>query len=892
MKFWIEISSSTGIKYGELHNVSDWSSDIALDKAGKFSFTMPASDPKVSIVLSKRVAICYTYFGGVQTEIGAGVIDEKITDIDPTGNPTGTLTISGSDLLRELSNAIVGDLAIGPSAPSATGPADIIALAPAGWSLDTVIGHDVTLKSIQYTFEGETVLDAFCKLAELTGEHFRVGAGRKLVWLQKDHAASGAVALYNVNPVAIETVSTRCAITSISTTEDSYDGYVGRVYAIGSGTGDGKTTLVGGTVPAAYTGYAAGTVAGKGAYLENTSLWGTYAIEKYTSFKDIDNAQTLLEAAYEYLVNNSAPVVTYNIEVVGLVMSVYPGQTIKTVVHQYIDGAHTVNIDADMIVLESSIGIDNSGIRTVSMSVSASTKKALDETTAIIAGMGTSRDYYTHTQPVGGSDVVGALPAGDITLTGMTGYLSGLTTVQLAMATIDTILSTAHTWAAEQKIISTTSPQLRVGYDNTTNYLDFLIDTSFVVIQPSGAINLLFRGTAEALAAIFETQTTTTNAIKSVMSIRLASSGSQTDGAGPAISFLIQDAGNASAAIGSLSCVMDNGDHGTGRMVGAVYVGGTFSRRWAMDQYGFIAGTGILSTTKPDAPLHAYIRDAVTNAVSTVMTVEHENSGTAAAGVGARIALKLKSSTTVRQLAAAIDTICTIAAHATRTYKMVFSVILSAVETARMVIADAVDIGDIAGGNYTRFESDGTLVSVGNATTTDDIFMPVVPKTTGVGKPTLATFTGNINRYTFAVNDIAEIDTSELIHRWKEGSSVEFHVHWATNGNNDATVRGVKWEIDYTWANTEGAGGTIVFAAATTVSAETSIPANQVGLTHKYTSVVTITPTGGKIGAGMCLSLKRIASVTNVAPANNPFCLMVGAHIEQDTLGSRTTTAK
>jgi hypothetical protein len=173
----------------------------------------------------------------------------------------------------------------------------------------------------------------------------------------------------------------------------------------------------------------------------------------------------------------------------------------------------------------------------------------------------------------------------------------------------------------------------------------------------------------------------------------------------------------------------------------------------------------------------------------------------------------------------------------------------------------------------------------------NDIYLDIQPKSTGAGKPTLSTFSGNIQKYTFAINDITELGTNELLHDWKEGTAIELHVHWASNGT-DASDRYVKWEIDYTWANTVSAGGTTAFAAATTVSAETTIPTStNVDKTHYYTSIATFTPTGGKIGAALLLSLKRIAA-SSTAPTNNPWCLMVGVHYQIDTIGSRSTSSK
>lgn len=200
--------------------------------------------------------------------------------------------------------------------------------------------------------------------------------------------------------------------------------------------------------------------------------------------------------------------------------------------------------------------------------------------------------------------------------------------------------------------------------------------------------------------------------------------------------------------------------------------------------------------------------------------------------------------------------------------------------------------GNVSGGNYSELEADGTYKANGAATTFNDLYVDISPRTTGVGKPSLSTFLGNIQKYIFAVNDITELGGIEFLHDWKEGSPIDIHVHWATGGLNNATVRGVKWEVDYTWANIQSAGGTIVFPVVTTVSVESSIAANEPALTHKYTSITSFTPTGGKINAGLTLSLKRIASVTNVAPAAAPFALMVGVHYERDTLGSRSQTVK
>lgn len=194
--------------------------------------------------------------------------------------------------------------------------------------------------------------------------------------------------------------------------------------------------------------------------------------------------------------------------------------------------------------------------------------------------------------------------------------------------------------------------------------------------------------------------------------------------------------------------------------------------------------------------------------------------------------------------------------------------------------------------NYSEFETDGTYKANGSATTFNDInFKLISAKVPAANAPTWAATGSGHYAYRFAVNDYLDLGCEELLHDWKEGSNIEIHVHWETNGANDATVRYVKWEISYSIANTQSAGGTTAFPVWTVVSAESTIAASEPDATFKYTSVLTITPTGFKIGAGVKLRLRRITA-SSTAPANDPFAQQVGIHYEKDTLGSRSQTSK
>lgn len=194
----------------------------------------------------------------------------------------------------------------------------------------------------------------------------------------------------------------------------------------------------------------------------------------------------------------------------------------------------------------------------------------------------------------------------------------------------------------------------------------------------------------------------------------------------------------------------------------------------------------------------------------------------------------------------------------------------------------------------TTFEPDGTLKMNGAATVWNDWnlvrdFTPVA----GVGVPLRNALVGNLVKDQFLVGDSLQYQSTELLHEWKEGSSLQVHIHWATGGLNDATVRGVKWEIEYSITNPlEQGSGLNTYTVVGTSSLEFTIPANQANRMHRVGTITTIAGANLFIGAQLIIRLKRIAAVSNPAPAADPFVISFGVHFEKDTLGSRETFAK
>jgi len=188
----------------------------------------------------------------------------------------------------------------------------------------------------------------------------------------------------------------------------------------------------------------------------------------------------------------------------------------------------------------------------------------------------------------------------------------------------------------------------------------------------------------------------------------------------------------------------------------------------------------------------------------------------------------------------------------------------------------------------TSFEADGTMVCTGSASTFDDLPpFSILAAKPGANAPTLATFVGNVEQYTFdATNDLV-FGVTEVTHAYKEGSDIECHIHWATNGT-DVDARGVKWQLEYGFSDHNSAFS----ATNSTMSAEATIAGATADRTHLITALGTISGTVGlHIGAYICWALSRVAA-TGSAPTGDPFAIALGFHVEQDTLGSRTRYGK
>lgn len=106
--FWLDIEDANGVKVGDGPlRCLVWEHTPRLSRAGTWRAEVPIGDSKLQYATHKRRVRCYeaTPFGVF--EIGAGIIDSKLTRITRGGT---TIELSGDDLLGELGYRLVHNL--------------------------------------------------------------------------------------------------------------------------------------------------------------------------------------------------------------------------------------------------------------------------------------------------------------------------------------------------------------------------------------------------------------------------------------------------------------------------------------------------------------------------------------------------------------------------------------------------------------------------------------------------------------------------------------------------------------------------------------------------------------------------------------------------------------
>jgi hypothetical protein len=193
-------------------------------------------------------------------------------------------------------------------------------------------------------------------------------------------------------------------------------------------------------------------------------------------------------------------------------------------------------------------------------------------------------------------------------------------------------------------------------------------------------------------------------------------------------------------------------------------------------------------------------------------------------------------------------------------------------------------IGDAS--DYSEFEADGTMRFNGDATVWNDINIEAYNLGTGATAPAVGNFAGSaIRTYQFFGGIVGPSDElhggMELLHDWKEETSVHFHVHWTPTVLVAAPNDGVVWGLEYTLQNVGG-----VYGAGATATVTDTLPDATPAWTHFLTDIAIIPMVGYTIGSNLLFRIFRNRVAGNTYP-NNVAVISVGIHYETDTCGSR-----
>jgi len=203
-------------------------------------------------------------------------------------------------------------------------------------------------------------------------------------------------------------------------------------------------------------------------------------------------------------------------------------------------------------------------------------------------------------------------------------------------------------------------------------------------------------------------------------------------------------------------------------------------------------------------------------------------------------------------------------------------------------------IGDIANGNNTKIEADGTMVFEGDAEVWDDLRV-ALDKGSDAAKLAFSPGENSGGQIWYfrggdRVKKEAMSFTVQLPHNYKEGTNIYPHIHWTPNNSGAGNI---EWNLDYTWVNYDPT--TTEFLPATntkTVLANGPFTQRAHLITALTSGNAGLDGAGKKISSILICRLWRDERVTNDTYNDDSGLLFIDFHYQLDTFGSRETFSK
>jgi len=314
---------------------------------------------------------------------------------------------------------------VGRRDPTTNDLTNIMAFAPSGWSLDIVDGYSSTTNGTFQRFSDQNVLEALIETADISGEHFRLGEGRSVVWMRKDTPDSGIRATQITDPTA-----NPAEVVYIENLEEEIHSYelATRIYGRGGGMGNEVIDFSDRTTadPAGYTTGVETVVQSDSSsqdywYIQSNAGNATYGrIEAFLYNKsviaadgyggrDASASDSLWTQCLNWLQRHDAPQYFYRLSIVGCQTELKVGTTIRVEYKRAveIDGVSVVTweIDEDLIILETTNRVGSNGLYTNNLVVSTTTAWWQTDADAVADSTRQLRDFHNANQGISGLNI-------------------------------------------------------------------------------------------------------------------------------------------------------------------------------------------------------------------------------------------------------------------------------------------------------------------------------------------------------------------------------------------------------------------------------------------------------------------------------------------------------
>jgi hypothetical protein len=401
LRIWLDVQiTGTTTGEGPIVEVESFASRARLNRAGDWTATLPATDPRAAELLTpRRSVLAYAMINNTPTLIGAGVIDTLTTQLRDDGE---TLVVAGRDLIEELSRLTVGDVTLIESGLENFLNNNI----PTGWAY-TLTG---TAPSFMARFSYENLLGCLTALTDKLPLWFRRrtlnGNPRHVDVLTSLPNNQTLLAVISGDPQAMESNTDVGLIQEITEIRQAVD-VISRLYAFGAGNAAARLSM------SAATMWPNGTTLANPYIINNNTLMFDRAanliinqtaetaygrVERAAAWKDISPlsntdadvigaANTLVAAAVEHLRRNRAPAYEYTLSVAGVRKDLLPGDLIRVQARRTRDGAIPIAIDADVRVLEVATMVDAAGVRVDGLTVATVDHWPVTDMEMIVAEM-------------------------------------------------------------------------------------------------------------------------------------------------------------------------------------------------------------------------------------------------------------------------------------------------------------------------------------------------------------------------------------------------------------------------------------------------------------------------------------------------------------------------